>query len=281
MGSALRLTFCGVRGSTPSPGADFVRYGGHTSCVAVSREGEVPSLLIDAGTWLRRASSLCGEEPFRGSILLSHLHWDHTHGLPFFAAGVRPGHRVTVILPAPDGDPLAVLAKGFSPPHFPIDPTGLGPGWTFERVTEGPTRIEGWNVLAREIPHTGGQTFGFRVEENGSSFAYLSDHAPLNLGPGEEGYGCLHESALALADGVDVLIHDSQFLAREFPGVAYLGHASIEYACSLAEAARARKLVLFHYSPWRTDDEIASIVEELGPTKFDIVAAYEGLVLDV
>jgi ribonuclease BN (tRNA processing enzyme) len=226
-------------------------------------------------------SALCGDDPFQGTLLLSHLHWDHTHGLPFFQAGARPGHRVDVVLPAPDDDPLALLARGFSPPHFPISPTGLGDGWTFERLTEGETRPEGFRVLAREIPHKGGQTFGFRVDDGGSSFAYLSDHAPLNLGQGPDGQGPLHEAALALADGVDVLIHDAQFLAREFPGVAFLGHASIEYACALAEAAGARTLVLFHHSPARTDDEISAIVDGIAPSKTDTVAAEEGMVLEL
>jgi phosphoribosyl 1,2-cyclic phosphodiesterase len=173
------------------------------------------------------------------------------------------------------------LARGFSPPHFPISPTGLGDGWTFERLTDGETRPEGFRVLAREIPHKGGQTFGFRVGDAGSSFAYLSDHSPLNLGPGPDGQGPLHEAALTLVDGVDVLIHDAQFLAREFPAVAFLGHASIEYACALAEAARARTLVLYHHSPTRTDEEISAIVDRIAPSKTNIVAAEEGMVIEL
>lgn len=273
----MRLIFCGVRGSTPAPGEEFLRYGGHTSCVAVGQDGEAPSLLIDAGTGIRRVSSLCGDDPFRGTILLSHLHWDHTHGLPFFAAGARPGHRVDVLLPAPDGDPIETLSRGFSPPHFPIGPEALGDGWTFGRLSEGVIEREGFRVVVREIPHKGGQTFGFRVERSGASFAYLSDHAPLNLGPGTDGEGQLHEAALELADGVDVLIHDAQFLSREFPGVAFLGHASVEYACGLADAAAARALVLFHHSPSRTDREISAVLDALPPSKATVIAAQEGM----
>ncbi len=273
----MRLVFCGVRGSTPAPGQEFLRYGGHTSCIAVAPGGGAPSLLIDGGTGLRRVSALCADQPFRGTILLSHLHWDHTQGLPFFEAGARPDHRVDVLLPAPDGDALAVLARGFSPPHFPIGPEALGEGWTFGQLVEGRTEREGFRILVREIPHKGGQTFGFRVEHSGKTFAYLSDHAPLNLGPGADGQGALHEAALELADGADVLIHDAQFLGREFPGVAFLGHASIEYACGLADAAAVRRLALFHHAPSRTDDAIAAIVEALPPTKAEVVAACDGL----
>ena len=273
----MRLTFCGVRGSTPAPGADFLRYGGHTSCVAVAVGDSAPTLVIDGGTGIQAVTRLCGDQPFRGTVLLSHLHWDHTHGLPFFAAGARPGHRVDVVLPAPEGDPVAVLARAFSPPHFPIGPEALGDGWTFGRLTEGQTEFEGFRVLAREIPHKGGQTFGFRVERDGHSFAYLSDHAPLNLGPGTDGEGQLHQAALDLADGVDLLIHDAQFLAREFPAVAFLGHASVEYALGLADAAKVRTLALFHHAPSRTDEDIATLMGEIPPSKAEVIAACDGL----
>lgn len=277
----MRLIFCGVRGSTPAPGEDFLRYGGHTSCIAVALGAQAPSLLIDAGTGITRVSGLCGDGPFRGTILLSHLHWDHTHGLPFFAAGARPGHRVDVLLPAPDGDPVGVLSRGLSPPHFPIGPEALGDGWTFDRLTEGVTEREGFRVSVREIPHKGGQTFGFRVEHSGASFAYLSDHAPLNVGPGADGEGQLHEAALDLADGVDLLIHDAQFLSREFPGVAFLGHASVEYACGLADAAAVRTLALFHHAPSRTDGEINALVDAIAPSKTEVVAAREGMEVEL
>jgi phosphoribosyl 1,2-cyclic phosphodiesterase len=273
----VRLTFCGVRGSTPAPGADFLRYGGHTSCVAVAAGGAAPTLVVDGGTGIRGVTRLCGDQPFQGTVLLSHLHWDHTHGLPFFVAGGRPGHRVDVLLPAPDGDPVAVLARGFSPPHFPIGPEALGEGWTFGRLTEGEVEVEGFRVLAREIPHKGGQTFGFRVERAGRSFAYLSDHAPLNLGPGADGEGLLHEAALELADGVDLLIHDAQFLAGEFPAVAFLGHASVEYACGLADAAGVPTLALFHHSPSRTDEDIDTLMGDIPPSKAEVIAAWEGM----
>ena len=87
----MRVTFCGVRGSTPAPGSDFVRYGGHTSCVAISTGDAAPDLVLDAGTGLTAVTPLLGGEPFAGSILLGHLHWDHTHGLPFFRGWRRPG----------------------------------------------------------------------------------------------------------------------------------------------------------------------------------------------
>jgi phosphoribosyl 1,2-cyclic phosphodiesterase len=277
----VRISFCGVRGSTPAPGAAFTIYGGHTSCVALAHDDEQPTLVLDAGTGLRRLGEDLGDSVFQGSILLGHLHWDHVHGLPFFGAGTRPGHRVDVLLPAPDDDPVATLARGLSPPHFPIGPHELGAGWTFSRLSEGKVEREGFTILAREIPHKGGQTFGFRVTDSTGAVAYLSDHWPLSRGPGADGQGELHPAALELAAGVDVLIHDAQFLAREFPGVAHLGHASVEYARVLATAAGARNLVLYHHAPTRTDQEISEIMRALSPDGVRICAAREGMVIDL
>jgi phosphoribosyl 1,2-cyclic phosphodiesterase len=235
-------------------------------------------LVLDGGTGLRTVTGLLGGAPYDGSILLGHLHWDHVHGLPFFKGGGAPGARVDVLLPAPDGDPLETLARGISPPHFPIGPQQLGPGWTFGTLREGSHEIEGFTVVAREIPHKGGQTFGLRVSDGHTSIAYLSDHAPIYLGPGQDGQGELHDAALELAEDVDLLIHDAQFVADEFPGVAYLGHASVEYAIGLARAAGARRLALFHHSPERSDDEIDRIVHERRQPDVPMFAAAEGIV---
>ena len=108
----MRLLFCGVRGSTPAPGIEFVRVGGHTSCVALAHDGEPWSLVLDAGTGLRRLTGELDGRAFAGTILLSHLHWDHVQGLPFFAAGDRADARVRVLIPDQDGtDPVEVLGR--------------------------------------------------------------------------------------------------------------------------------------------------------------------------
>jgi phosphoribosyl 1,2-cyclic phosphodiesterase len=275
----MRLTFCGVRGSTPAPGAAFLRYGGSTSCVAVQADGEPVRLLLDGGTGLTNATALI-EGPYDGDVLLGHLHWDHTHGLPFFAAGGRAGSRVRVLLPAQGASPEAVLERAFSPPHFPIVPAQLGPGWSFAAIDEGVRRIGDFEVLAREIPHKGGRTFGYRVSDDTGSIAYLSDHSPTSAGPGPDGLGERHEAALALAHDVDVLVHDAQHSASEFPSVDYLGHASVEYAVTLGEEAGARTVVLFHHGPRRTDDEVDALLAGVQDRGVRVIAAYEGLVLE-
>jgi ribonuclease BN (tRNA processing enzyme) len=262
---------------------DFVRYGGQTSCVAIAADDEeLPRLVIDAGTGLTRLSKLFNDRPFRGSILLSHLHWDHTHGLPFFPAGDRPDSKVTVLLPAQGVDAEDLLARAMSPPHFPIRPSELQGKWRFESLETGSTRVEDFDVLALEIPHKGGRTYGFRVSDStGASVAYLSDHGPIALGPGPDGLGEYHEAARTLADGVDVLIHDAQHTAAELPRYAHFGHSAIDYAVGLAETCRVKQLLLFHHAPPRTDDQLDAIVAGLTSDRLAISAAAEGTVIEV
>ena len=277
----MEVTFCGVRGSMASAGAEFARYGGHTSCVAIAPDGGAPVLALDAGTGLRRLTALLGEAAFRGSILLGHLHWDHVHGMPFFRAGAREGARVEVALPAQGEDAEQVLARMMSPPAFPIRPADLGPGWSFRGLTEGWHAVEGFRVLAREVPHKGGRTYGYRIEDARSSVAYLSDHDPLVLGPGPSGLGAHHAAALELADGVDLLIHDAQLMAGELPRLGYLGHAAAEYAIELAAAAGARSVALYHHGPERTDDELDALAATWTRLGDNVLLAVEELTLQL
>ena len=266
----------GVRGSTPSPGADFVRYGGHTSCLAITAEGgDRPTLVLDAGTGLRSLTTQLGGAAFDGSIVLSHLHWDHMQGLPFFAAGDRDAARVDLYVPAQDGrSGRDLLARSFSPPSFPITPEGLHGSWTFHALEPGGHKIEGMTVAAVEIEHKGGRTFGLRVDDGLGSLAYLPDHAPA---------AGVSEALIAMLDGVEVLIHDAQFLEGERPVAVDYGHATVEDSIKLAESCGARTVVLFHHSPARTDaalDEIATWAGDLAPG-LTVVVAREGMSLDV
>jgi ribonuclease BN (tRNA processing enzyme) len=281
----LRVQLCGVRGSTPAPGIDFVRYGGHTSCVAVTHDdAQRPALILDAGAGLQRASQLLGGGPFAGTILLTHLHWDHILGLPFFAAGDRSDARVSVLLPEqPSGEcAAAVLAQVMSPPYFPIEPTELRGEWTFGTVVPGERRIEDFSVLAREIPHKGGRTFGYRVSDGRSTLAYLPDHCPTALGAGEDGWGEYHPAALELVREADVLIHDAQLFPEELAAEASFGHAVGDYAVQLARRAGVRSVALFHHRPDRTDAALDGLARRLGggaePT---VSVAAEGMVLEL
>lgn len=274
----MRVHLCGVRGSTPAVGPEFLRVGGHTSCVALAHDAaEAPTLVLDAGTGLRRLSALLDGEAFRGTILLGHLHWDHTQGLPFFPAGDRPDAQVHVLLPDQGREPLDLLSGWMGPPHFPITPSGLRGDWSFDGIGEGDHRLEGFDVLAREIPHPGGRAFGYRVSDGHSSLAYLSDHGPIALGPGPDGWGPYHEAALELADGVDLLLHDAQYTAAELPGRASFGHSAADYAVSLAQRSGAKRVGLFHHDPARTDEQVLALRDSLGqPEGLAILVAAEG-----
>ncbi|HEU4675917.1 MAG TPA: MBL fold metallo-hydrolase [Motilibacteraceae bacterium] len=277
----MRVTLCGVRGSAPAPGAEFDRYGGHTSCVAVAAADGPPSLILDAGSGLRQVAPLLDGAPFAGTILLSHLHWDHWQGLPFFKPGFIPGARVTVLAPEQAGPPEKALTGMMTPPYFPVEFAGLGAGWSFDWARAGLCDVEGFRVTAMEIPHKASRTFGYRIEDGTSSMAYITDHAPSSLGAGAHGDGPLHEAVLTLAEGVDLLITDAQHVRSEFPDAAFLGHATAEYAVELAQAAGAQRLVLFHHDPERTDDELDSICARLASSSVPVEAARQGRVFQL
>lgn len=279
----MKVHVLGVRGSTPAPGHAFARHGGNTSCVAVARDGAEPTLLLDAGTGIRSLGALLGERPFRGALLFGHLHWDHTQGLPFSRAVDNDGAEVRVCIPdQDDGDSAAdVIRRAMSPPHFPIGPEELRGDWTFESLEQGEHHIGGFEVLALEIPHKGGRTYGYRVSDGHSAIAYLSDHGPAALGPGPDGWGPYHDTALALAAGVDLLIHDAQHTAEELPSRVGWGHSAVDYPVRLAELAGAKAVLLFHHDPIRTDDEVDAIVATFADALVPVTGACEGSAIDL
>jgi phosphoribosyl 1,2-cyclic phosphodiesterase len=280
--SCLQVQFCGVRGSLPAPGVDFIRYGGNTSCVALSHDGAgAPSLILDAGTGLQVASALLAGAPFDGTLLLTHLHWDHTMGLPFFPAGDREDARVSVIIPEQENGAEAaeVLGGMMSPPYFPVGPTELRGRWSWRTISPGERELEGFTVLAREIPHKGGRTFGYRVSDGRSTLAYMPDHNPTALGPGEDGFGKYHPTALELAREVDVLVHDAQLLPEELAAEADFGHAVADYPVELGRRAGARAVALFHHRLDRTDDALDALELRLGGGSTAVSVAAQGVVL--
>ena len=252
--------------------------------MAVTHDGAAaPTLILDAGTGVRRVTALLAGQPFIGTILLTHLHWDHVQGLPFVRAGDRDDARVTLLLPdQQDGtDAEEVLARAMSPPHFPIRPRELRGGWRFGTISPGQLETCGFTVQAREIPHKGGRTLGYRITDGRSVAAYITDHCPTALGPGLDGWGEYHRAAVELAAGADVVVHDAQLLAEEVAAEATFGHAAADYAVALAKRAGARQVVLFHHRPDRTDDALDQLAQRFAAAPVPVMVAAEELTLDV
>jgi ribonuclease BN (tRNA processing enzyme) len=276
----VKVSVHGVRGSTSAPGPDFVRVGGHTSCVSATPRGAAsPTLVLDAGTGLTTLSRSLDGNAFHGEIVLSHLHWDHVQGLPFFRAGDTDDADVVLHLPAQDGaepgthgSAAALLRRAMSPPHFPIGPEGLAGSWRFDARNTGWFEAGGARVRLADIPHKGGRTFGIRVEADGASFAYLPDHDP-SADP---------EPGAALAHGVDVLLHDAQFAEAERAVAVAYGHSTINDAVNVATRASAGRLVLIHHAPGRSDDQVEKLAaREAAGAPLPVTIGREGDVLDI
>lgn len=274
----MKVMVCGARGSTPVSGEKFARYGGSTSCVAVLSGNDDPRLVLDAGTGILGLSAALGIRPFHGTILLSHLHWDHTHGIPFFDAAMRRGAKTTLLVPE-QGDPLEVLERVMSPPHFPIRPRDFTGRWEFASIEEGHHEIEGLRVTAADVPHGGGRTFGYRVEDDHGSLAYLPDHGPFD---GEGPMSVEIDSKVReLCTGADLLLHDSQHTASEIIESPPRGHSTVEYLGRLAHECAVSHVVLFHHDRKRTDDDIDSLIEQYASIIPGLRAAAEGVIYEV
>jgi phosphoribosyl 1,2-cyclic phosphodiesterase len=257
----VRLIPLGVRGSTPAPGSEFIRYGGHTSCVAVFADAEdVPGLLLDAGTGLRTLPTLLAGAAFTGRIVLSHLHWDHMQGLPFCPSVDNPKARVSLYIPvdSPETDPAALLARGFSPPNFPIGPDGLLGEWQFCPLLAGPIDD---TITVGPVAHKGGGALGIRVSLDGAILAYLPDHALQ-----EETPAAARAAAVRLVAGADVLLHDGQFVAAEYPVARDYGHSTVEAVLDFADQCDVGALVLTHHGPARTDDQLDELAARFQET---------------
>jgi phosphoribosyl 1,2-cyclic phosphodiesterase len=213
--------------------------------------------------------------------LLSHLHWDHVQGLPFFASGDRNDAQVTLLLPADESDTDAeqLLERMMSPPFFPIAPSQLRGDWGFGVIPCGTFDAGGFTVVAMDVPHKGGRTVGFRVSDGHSSLAYIPDHCPTALGPGPLGIGEYHAAALELARDVDLLIHDAHLRSEEVEREGSFGHAAAEYAVDLGVMAGAATVALFHHRPEREDAEVEQTLCRFAERSVPVIGAREASTL--
>ncbi len=275
------MTFHGVRGSTPCHGPELVGYGGNTSCVSVDIDGEAP-IVLDLGTGLRYfGHSRPVDEPFRGTCLVSHLHWDHIQGLPFFTPLLREGSRLTVYAPVQEGGRTAaqIFADSIRPPLFPVDLAVLPGIVDVREIGDSSFAVGSAEVTARSIPHLGA-TLGYRIDAEHASVAYLSDHQmPL------DGSFAATANAKELCRDVDLLIHDAQFTPAEFARKRDWGHCTIEFAMWMAAEAGAKRLALFHHDPTHSDDvldRLGAVAEACGRSAgIEVFMAREGMTVQL
>lgn len=269
------VKFWGTRGSIPVSGDDFVRYGGNTPCLEV-RCGE-HILIFDAGSGIMGAGqSLLGESVSDINVFFSHCHYDHIIGLPFFKPIYNPAITVTFWSGHMAGQMTTgeMIRKFISPPFFPINVEICTATLKFSDFHAGEiiTPKPGIVIKTFTLNHPGG-CIGYRVEWAGKALALVFDieHEP----------GILDPTALALMEGADVVVYDSAFTEAEMQRYRGFGHSTWEQGVKLMQASGAKKLVLFHHAPSRTDSEMA-LLERLAQEAFpDTVAGFDGMVLDI
>ena len=279
----LHIRIWGCRGSLPTPGPTTVRYGGNTSCVEVTTSGG-SRIILDAGTGIKELGTrLGGEAPIH--VLLTHLHLDHLEGLRFFGPLWRPDAELHIWgPPSPMYSLEERVARAISPPLFPLELGDSPARVVFHDVPHESWEIAGMRVLALPVSHPG-PTVGYRLEINGHALAYIPDHEPV-LGVELESLTPDWISGHALARGVDVLVHDSQFSEAEYPDRVGWGHSSVAHAVSFARRAGVGRLMLFHHDPDRSDVAIEQLLERArelwdGAPGESPAAAREGMAIEL
>jgi phosphoribosyl 1,2-cyclic phosphodiesterase len=249
----VRVKVWGARGSVPSPGPETSRYGGNTSCVQVTL-GDGTTLVLDAGTGIRNLGSAVTAEGERLNVLLTHLHMDHIQGLMFFAPLFRPSAEIAIWGPAaPEAEPLLDrIARYISAPLSPLEVGELPCRLSGREAPQSNWRIGSASIKAGPVRHRG-PTLGYRITEADKSLCYLPDHEPRQSGA-SDGFGPEWESALELARGATLLIHDCQYTDDEYAAHTGWGHSSLSDALAFAQRAEAERLLLFHHDPLHTDD---------------------------
>lgn len=280
----MRVRFWGVRGSFPVPGIQTNRYGGNTSCVEV-RTKAGPHLILDAGTGLRRLgkelmTEAFGEGKGKAHLLISHTHWDHIQGLPFFSPLYQPGNQLYVYARQRDDMHLrAVFASQTESPYFPVPMNSVQASVSFRELADharfeiGPVKVSCTRLNHPWI------AIAYRIEADGAALVYCTDTAPFTdillehefiAQPPKVGDPLVPEHAtklramrddlVELCRGADLLIYDTQFTPDEYRSRPHWGHSTPFDAIEIATAAKAKALMLYHHAPERTDDELDAIL---------------------
>ena len=305
----MRARFWGVRGSIPVPGPQTNRYGGNTSCVEVNTEDGTGPIIIDAGTGIRRlGKDLVQREFGRGEgkahLLISHTHWDHIQGLPFFAPLYTRGNHLEVYARRRDTHLRAVFASQTESPYFPVPLDELRADVSFHDLGDQQTFSIGPAVVRCTRLNHPWIALAYRIDAGGRSLVYASDTAPFTdilfehefiaeppapgapVDPGEAALLAAMRGALVdLCRGADLLIYDTQFTPEEYRQKPHWGHSTPDDAIAIAREAEVGTLALYHHAPSRSDDQQDAILTQyragLNGQPLQLIAAYEGLEVNV
>lgn len=268
----MNVRFWGVRGSTPTPQKENLRYGGNTSCVEVRIGGEL--FVFDCGTGFRVLGKellrKAGRSPVHGRIFLSHYHWDHIQGIPFFTPLYNPDnhfefHSSRML----QSDVQRALEDQMMNPYFPVEMKVMRAKRRFHHVDDGAKNYGAVRISTKQLNHPQG-CIGYRVEYKGKILVYATDNEP--------GDPTGDQNVRALAQDADLFIYDSQYTPHEYQnGKQSWGHSTWEEAVNIAREARVKKLVLFHHDPEHDDKDIDAIQRNARKRFPRTVAAREGL----
>ena len=294
----MRVKFWGVRGSIPSPGPRTVRYGGNTTCIEV-RPDDGTLIALDGGTGIfQLAQSVLGEMPLTAHVFITHTHWDHIHGLPFFIPLFVPGNLVRI-----HGAYDVVNSRGIEQvmdvqlqySYFPVREAEMKARIEYQTLNLGEPFHVGDAIVTPTLLNHPVIDLGYRIDCNGKSVFFTGDHEPyLNIydptDPEYAGYQRIVDEKQAQVDaairGVDVLIADCSYTLAEYPAKRGWGHGTFDAGIELARRVGAKRLVCTHHEPTRSDDELERIFAETlarhpaCPGDPEILLAREGLELD-
>ena len=286
----MRLRFWGTRGSIAKPGLATVRHGGNTSCVEV-RSAAGTLLVLDCGTGahgLGQSLVAARTAPYRAHILITHTHWDHIQGFPFFAPFFVPGDEWDVYAPRGLRESLRdTLAGQMQYKYFPVSVEQFAASVRYHDLVEGSFTIGDIRVTARYLNHPA-LTLGYRLEADGVTVVYATDHEPHSRTLGDGGREVQGEDRqhAEFLGGADLVIHDAQYTAKEYPAKVGWGHSTVESVVTVALAAGAHRLALYHHDPLRDDEAVDRLVADARrqaadgpPWPLDIFAASEGMTL--